>query len=403
MGLFSRKKNLPPDSPEALADELSGCREARLALLHVSQSLLIFLKDFSFDFKEIGCDEFKAEMDALAETLVSETITRKMASAFEDVKPIVVDYIAREKTYLREKETELKNIIDLLTKGLAVVNAENTAFNSRMHDQSERIERITLLDDMKRIKGEIKVEVEQMQRVVLEKQEKDNQQIETLSRRVSALSKNLEKAKTASLTDGLTGLYNRAAFDRCIKKLADAGTLNNAVFSLLMMDIDNFKIINDTYGHQTGDRVLMAMAQKCKAEVRKEDFLARYGGEEFSIVLPGVPLKAASKKAAAICKSIASRTYKLNDENRKDVKIAFTISIGVGQYKKGDTVGTLIERADKALYAAKHSGKNRVVTEGDAIPGVKGDAIPGVKGDATPGVKGDAIPQPEDTTGGHKK
>jgi diguanylate cyclase len=367
MGIFSRKKELPPESPDVIARELSECREARLAILHVAQSLIIFLKDFSLDFKEIGCDEFKAEMDALAETLVSETSIFKLESAFEDAKPTVADYICREKKYLGEKETELKNIIDLLTKGLAVVNSENTAFNTRMHDQSERIERITLLDDIKKIKFEIKLEVEQIQKTIREKQEKDSQQIETLSRKVSALSKNLEKAKTASMTDGLTGVYNRAAFDRYIKKLADTSTINNAVFSLLMMDIDNFKKINDTYGHQIGDRVLMAMTQMCKEEVRKEDFLARYGGEEFSVVLPGVSLKAATKRATAICKHIASRNFKLNDDEHKNIKIVFTVSIGVGEYKKGDTVGTLIERADKALYAAKHSGKNRVVTEAEVV------------------------------------
>jgi len=367
MGLFSGKKNPPPESTEAPVRELSECRENGLALLHVAQSLIIFIKDFSLDFKEIGCDEFKAEMDALAETLVSQTNTKRLESAFEDAKPTVADYICREKKYLGEKEGELKNIIDLLTKGLAVVNSENIAFNARMHDQSEKIERITLLDDMKKIKAEIKLEVEQIQKTIRDKQENDSRQIEALSRKVTTLSKNLEKAKTASLTDGLTGVYNRAAFDRYIKKLSDTSTINNAVFSLLMIDLDNFKKINDTYGHQIGDRVLIAMTQKCKEEVRKEDFFARYGGEEFSVVLPGMALKAATKRASAIRKGIAARNFKLNDDDHKDVKIAFTISIGVSEYKKGDTVGTLIERADKALYAAKHSGKNCVVTEAELL------------------------------------
>ena len=129
----------------------------------------------------------------------------------------------------------------------------------------------------------------------------------------------------------------------------------------MMIDIDDFKQINDNFGHTIGDRVLMALAQKCRNHIRGEDFLARYGGEEFTIILEGASLRIALKKAREICSLIASVRY-ATSESQKDDYLSMTVSIGVSQYKKGDSAGDLIERADKALYDAKRKGKNRAVS-----------------------------------------
>ncbi|MBT8370730.1 MAG: GGDEF domain-containing protein, partial [Deltaproteobacteria bacterium] len=134
--------------------------------------------------------------------------------------------------------------------------------------------------------------------------------------------------------------------------------------ALLMLDIDNFKSINDTYGHQTGDRVIIAIINKCRQSIRGEDFFARYGGEEFVIMLPGVSLRNAVKKAKYICKAIASTRY-LIDDIPKSPSLTITISIGVSTYQKADTVSSLTQRADKALYLAKRAGKNCVSSEKD--------------------------------------
>ncbi len=129
-----------------------------------------------------------------------------------------------------------------------------------------------------------------------------------------------------------------------------------------MLDIDNFKNINDTNGHQIGDRIIMAIVNKCRQLIRGEDFFARYGGEEFIIILPGASLRNAVKKANYICKSVASTRYRLDDDHdRKTLHV--TISIGVCCHQKADTATSVIQRADKALYAAKHAGKNCVCSE----------------------------------------
>ena len=133
-------------------------------------------------------------------------------------------------------------------------------------------------------------------------------------------------------------------------------------FSLLMVDLDNFKTINDTYGHLTGDRVLVALVQKCKGMLRGDDTIARYGGEEFAIILPGASLRNSVKKGKQICQAIAGTRYAI-DEGAPGDYLSVTVSVGVSTLHKGDTVAEVIDRADRALYHAKGTGKNRVVSE----------------------------------------
>lgn len=140
-----------------------------------------------------------------------------------------------------------------------------------------------------------------------------------------------------------------------------------------MVDIDNFKEINDAYGHPIGDRVLLAVAHKCRSLIRQEDFIARYGGEEFVIVLPYASLRNAIKKAKLICKAISDTRYSLEDVKAGHV-LRITVSIGVSIFQAGDTDKTLIDRADQALYIAKRTGKNRVVSENELTSAISVDA-----------------------------
>ena len=128
------------------------------------------------------------------------------------------------------------------------------------------------------------------------------------------------------------------------------------------MDIDDFKQVNDLYGHQTGDEALTTVAQRCKRLTRRKDFSARYGGEEFVFILLGASLKNAVKKASQICSDISSTDH-LMETLQDNKKLKLTISIKVAAFNKKDTPETIISRANKALYAAKALGKNRAVSE----------------------------------------
>lgn len=156
-----------------------------------------------------------------------------------------------------------------------------------------------------------------------------------------------------TLNDELTGLYLRDVFDMVLIKEVETSMRLNSPLSLLMIDIDDFKVVNDTYGHQTGDQVLHDIGEVINKCIRTMDFAARYGGEELSVIMPGTTLEEAGHVADRIRRAIES--LKFDD-------FSVTVSIGVAQITSDiESPKDLVEASDKALYEAKETGKNKVV------------------------------------------
>jgi diguanylate cyclase (GGDEF)-like protein len=162
-------------------------------------------------------------------------------------------------------------------------------------------------------------------------------------------------------TDGLTGLVNHRTFqERCAAMLGRADRHRFRV-ALILTDIDHFKKINDAYGHPAGDQVLGRVAAILKRSARKIDIVARYGGEEFAIVLEGTDRSGARQLAERIRQEVGEQSF----ESTKG-RFAATLSLGVAVYPDdARTKQELITRADQALYAAKHAGRNRTVCHGE--------------------------------------
>ena len=163
-----------------------------------------------------------------------------------------------------------------------------------------------------------------------------------------------------SLTDGLTGLWRRGALDEKIAEEFRRASALKTPLGFMIADIDHFKRLNDTYGHQFGDAVLKRVAQLLREGVYETDFVGRYGGEEFGIVLPRADAAGVLRKAETIRARIQAETF---SQGLETVKL--TVSIGIAHYPRdaADPV-TLVARADAALYAAKESGRNRVLDAG---------------------------------------
>jgi diguanylate cyclase len=172
--------------------------------------------------------------------------------------------------------------------------------------------------------------------------------------RIAALEKTLSQATRDALTDGLTGLANRRAFD---VGLRDAASQSGHDASLLLLDIDHFKVINDTYGHQAGDEALRRIGQTIAAMVRHTDLAARYGGEEFAVLLPSTGRAGALALAEALRAGIAARRLALGD----GAPVSVTVSVGVASFEFGETPAAWVARADVALYLAKQAGRDRAI------------------------------------------
>jgi len=179
---------------------------------------------------------------------------------------------------------------------------------------------------------------------------------------VCILKHDMEELNATAYTDQLTSVPNRRAFDKKIKDLFDQYKDIGESFSLLFMDIDHFKLFNDTHGHAVGDKVLIFIASILKKGVKGSDLVARYGGEEFVVLLPKTHYEGALTVGQQLCDSVAHKKLIMGGENKISLG-NINISVGVASLSAADDVTSILARADKALYSAKEQGRNRVVGE----------------------------------------
>lgn len=179
-----------------------------------------------------------------------------------------------------------------------------------------------------------------------------------------------EVLKHATL-DALTGLNNRRQFESRLKQEVATAKRQGRPLCAIMMDIDFFKKVNDTYGHFAGDTVLKAVSGLIKSSVREYDIPNRYGGEEFIILLPSTKVDEAYAVAERLRRAVEATTVDVPDEKGNGIAFTLkvTISLGVYQYREGDEADELYQNADKALYVAKESGRNRVVINDGTLKG----------------------------------
>ncbi len=198
---------------------------------------------------------------------------------------------------------------------------------------------------------------------MVEKSQKLEAKLARSSQEVHALRRDLDKARTESRTDMLTGLANRKAFNAYLEAQTARAVADRKPLCVVFADIDHFKKFNDTWGHRLGDEVLRLVGQCLDQMCQGVGFPARYGGEEFVIVLPGKDLEAATDIADQIRDFVGSKAVRAKNTQQTVGRI--TLSLGISQFNNADTLESLVERADKALYHAKHSGRNIVCTERD--------------------------------------
>jgi two-component system cell cycle response regulator len=172
------------------------------------------------------------------------------------------------------------------------------------------------------------------------------------------LRDNVQLSIEMAITDVLTGLHNRRYMESHLATLVEQATARGKPLTLLILDIDFFKAINDTYGHDAGDDVLREFAHRLKKSIRGIDLACRYGGEEFVVVMPDTDMTVATMVAERLRRRIASEPFKIAQGEK-----VVTISVGIAALGTDDVPATVLKRADQALYRAKHEGRNRVVAD----------------------------------------
>lgn len=362
VNLKNIKDSIEGKSIDAISQEIKQYRDEITFHIYIIKELHKYICELLLNVALENKDKSKEQINELMQKFTSSQNPKKLEHFFEQYKKIARININSGIKHLNEKEKEFKDIIKILTEAIAVMSQDNSDFNTDLLNHSAKLKELDSIDDIIKIKEGLKVQVEEVSQVIKKKSENDSNKLVLLSNKVNILNEDLKKAAKASMIDKLSGAFNRLAFDKHISSLVGKVAFRWSTFSVLMIDIDNFKNINDKHGHLVGDRVIIATVQKCKSILRKNDFVARFGGEEFVVILDGSTLKIAERKAHEICKAISSTDF-IIDKEKPNATLSFTVSIGVSLFGSGDTANSVIERADKSLYKAKNAGKNRVATE----------------------------------------
>lgn len=271
------------------------------------------------------------------------------------IKKLYRDYILeRDRTITENLLHELRIVINGISSYTIDTTGDIAGNGERLQTLVRELEEDEDMDGLTRTMDKIVQEAKSL----LQTGKSFHGQMTSSSQELAALKKKLDKSKKDAETDALTGLLNRRGFENRLHPLLKDPL---SCFCLIMIDIDHFKRVNDTYGHLVGDSILKALANLLKQQTKGQDFLARFGGEEFILLLPGTRLDQAGIVAEDIRKKLASQEWKHRKTGQSMGKI--TISLGVSQYRPNESEETLIHRVDTALYAAKRGGRNRVVTE----------------------------------------
>jgi diguanylate cyclase len=255
---------------------------------------------------------------------------------------------------VRDVGSKLNTTIRDVTGVVKNVKSATSQYSGTLESVSSKLENANEVEDLEELLRTVVSDTESM----LRHYQQLEQQLDKSTQAMETLQRDLETIRREALTDGLTGLANRKAFDDEITTLAQESDENDQIFTMLMVDIDHFKSFNDNFGHQVGDQVLRLVARTLVDGVKGKDIAARYGGEEFAILLPQTDLNSGIIVAENLRKAVASKDVINRNTGEKLSRI--TMSVGVAERYKKEPVEELIERADAALYTAKHNGRNQV-------------------------------------------
>ena len=303
--------------------------------------------------------------------------TDNVITTLEHVRDLMVEaYLAANQAfanYLNNVNQELADIYRVIG-GVAEHQASRCEVSRNLQDsmmqQVASLEtHVATATELNQLKAQVTSQLGNIRQALdsFQQSEQDQQrltgQLQTLAEKIKAMEEDAERNRNAmekhrykALHDPLTELPNREAYNERVEAEWQRWQRYNHPLTLAVCDLDHFKKINDNFGHQAGDRVLKVISRSIAKRLREVDFFGRYGGEEFVVIMPETPLEKAVTVLEKIRAAIANTAF-----NYKEEPLAITLSMGVTEFRPGDTTDSVFARADRALYSAKAGGRNRCV------------------------------------------
>jgi diguanylate cyclase len=281
---------------------------------------------------------------------------RVYAGEYDGLFPFLQEHRRDEQQFVQGQLNDLRDLTWNLISALAQMTQQEAQDDTALQQQVRHINLQVQNPESLDVQS-LRQALQTITEIITQREQRHRQALRQLESQVNHLMRELEQARRESTTDPLTGLYNRRAFEECLNHTIGLNRLFGYPATMILIDIDHFKQVNDAYGHAVGDAVLKAVAEQivrvCK---RKSDFAARYGGEEFAVILRETTLREAQRMAQQLAQQVRRHAIPIPDAE----PIRVTVSIGVSELGNHESANEWFRRTDALLYQAKQTGRNRV-------------------------------------------
>lgn len=330
----------------------------------IRQDILGLLKLLVDNISELVAeDQWLRGQVAVVQTILSSPLDRAMIQSAEKSLKEIIFKQGTIKHSLVEAKAAFKHMLATFVDRLSYMSQSSGEYQEKITDYSNRLSATDDIFKINEILEGIMTDTHVMQTDIVRSREllvEQRDEAMSSQEKIRHLQDELTKLSEVVRVDQLTGVLNRRGFDEAVVREISRVTRGGGNLCVAMLDVDNFKHLNDTHGHHVGDEALQHLAKVIQDTVRPTDVISRYGGEEFVILLPETNLDDALIAITRLQRSLTKRFFLGNHE-----RIVITFSAGIALYKKDEDQVEAINRADQAMYLAKKAGKNRVLTEVD--------------------------------------
>jgi len=345
----------------ALAELDHPVRTAAEEQMEIKNSLLKLLRLIIGNIGELSLDDtwLKGQVDGLLAVITPPLTLRHLDDMAERLRDVIAKQSEARRQSIKAQE-EMREMLSAFIERLAAMSRSSTDFQSALERDAIAIERASRIEDL----VPLLKDVIGATRAMAEETAASHQELQTLQEKMRSteaqlvrLHLELDSASMLARHDPLTHALNRRGLDEALAREIASMRRRDAPLSVSLLDIDNFKKLNDRLGHDVGDNALAHLARVARANLRLTDVLARYGGEEFVILMPDTSLDAGIDTIIRLQRELTKTFFLAGNE-----KVLITFSAGVAQLSAEESGIDAIRRADRAMYLAKRSGKNRVMS-----------------------------------------
>ena len=361
--LLGALREMPVNVPKLqslLADGQHPLRFAAEEQGEIKAALLNLLHLIIENVGELSLDDswLKSQIDGLLAVVAPPLTLRHLDEMGRRLRDVMVKQgEARHRSV--EAQEEMRKMLAAFVERLAAMNASSANFQGKLEQSAQRIAGVKRLEDLAPLLDEVVA----ASRGMVEETAFSRRELQSLQDKVQAteaelvqLHLELDNASLLARHDPLTEALNRKGLDEALAREIAGMRRKDSPLSLCLLDVDNFKKLNDRLGHDVGDGALIHLAKVARASIRPSDTLARYGGEEFVVLMPDTNLEHGVEAMVRLQRELAKTVFLSGKE-----KILVTFSAGVAQLQAGESGADAIRRADRAMYLAKRAGKNRVM------------------------------------------